>query len=44
MRHAAMPGMVARLRRLGWLTLLAFTAKGLLTTSLIIWAVISAAE
>jgi hypothetical protein len=29
---------------LGWLTLLAFTAKGVVTASLIIWAVMSAAQ
>lgn len=33
-----------RLRKLGLLTLLAFTAKGLVTTSLIVWALISAAD
>lgn len=31
-----------RLRRLGWLTVLAFSAKGLVTGSLIVWAVLSA--
>ena len=35
---------VAHLRKLGWLMLLLFTAKGLLTTSLIVWAVMTAAS
>jgi hypothetical protein len=38
------PAMATRLRKLGWLTLLAFTAKGVVTTSLAVWAVMSAAE
>jgi hypothetical protein len=32
----------AQLRKLGWLTLLAFTAKGVASTSLLVWAVRSA--
>jgi len=32
------PVMAAQLRKLGWLTLLAFTVKGVVTTSLLIWA------
>ena len=31
-------------RRLGWLALLAFTLKGVLTTSVIVWGVISAMQ
>ena len=31
-----------RLRRLGWLTLAAFTAKGLVSTSLIVWGLVVA--
>jgi hypothetical protein len=33
--------LAARLRKLGWWTLLAFTAKGVLTTSLIVWAFVA---
>jgi hypothetical protein len=32
------PAMADQLRKLGWLTLLGFTAKGVVTTSLLIWA------
>jgi energy-converting hydrogenase Eha subunit E len=38
------PVMAAQLRKLGRLTLLAFIAKGVVTTSLLVWAVMSAAE
>ena len=31
-------------RRLGWLTLLAFTLKGLITTSVIVWGVTAATQ
>ena len=31
-----------RWRQLGWLALLAFTTKGVVTTSLIIWALVQA--
>jgi len=30
------------LRKLGWLTLVAFTIKGVTTTSLIVWALLTA--
>lgn len=33
---------LGRLRKLGWLTLAAFTVKGLVTTSLIVWAIVGA--
>ena len=36
--------MAAQLRKLGWLALLAFTAKGVVTTSLIVWAVMETAQ
>lgn len=35
------PSTAAHWRRLGWLTLLAFTLKGLVTTSVIVWGVVS---
>jgi len=36
--------MATQLRKLGWLTLLAFTVKGVVTTSLVVWAVMEAAQ
>ncbi len=33
-----------RLRKLGWLTMLAFIAKGLVSTALILWALLSAVD
>jgi len=36
--------LVGCLRKIGWLALAGFTAKGLLTTSLILWVLISAAD
>jgi hypothetical protein len=33
----------ASLRKLGWLTLAAFTVKGIATASLIVWALVMAA-
>jgi len=35
---------VSPLRKLGWLALAAFTIKGVATTSLIIWALVTAAH
>lgn len=39
LRAGARESTGSRLRRLGWLTLLAFTLKGLVTTALIVSAV-----
>lgn len=36
--------MAAHWRRLGWLTLLAFTLKGLITTSVIIWGLMAVTQ
>ena len=43
MRHLA-ARVPQRWRQLGWITLLAFTAKGLVTTTLILWALAGALD
>jgi hypothetical protein len=34
----------AQVRKLGWLTLLAFTAKGVVTTLLLVWGAMTVAK